>query len=495
MSLRIALVFPHQLFLMSHNPALQVDALDEVWLIEHDLFFRQYTFHTHKLILHRASMKWYESYLVKSGLRVRYFESAQSREVRHAFRRHEVKDVHLVDVVDDWLLHDVREVCTGRSLTVHPSPQFIIPSDEVGEYKDMRLLEHFYRQLRKNTNILMQDGKPVGGVWNYDHSNRKPLPKEHTPTAPRLFGGSHWVQEASRYVEEHWPDNHGTSEVFWVPVTREEALLQLSDFLDTRLARFGPYEDAMHTGDGWVYHSTISSALNCGLLLPNEVLQRIAERYKNGDVPIESAEAVVRQILGWREFMRIMYVHHGRSMRTQNFFKHTNELPHVFWKPALGDGTPLGRVLGRVHKRAYAHHIERLMVLGSLALLTESNPNQVYQWFMEFFIDAYDWVMVPNIYDMSQFATGGVFATKPYISGAAYLKKMSNFPEGEWERGWTGLYWAFVYRNLERLQNNHRMRLICAQAQKHSAEKRKAHQEHARAFVAGLYTEGQAKNG
>lgn len=494
MSKRIVLVFPHQLFLISEHPALHSAETDEVWLIEHDLFFKQYNFHTHKLILHRASLKWYASYLADAGRVVRYIDSAESGSLKNMLREHKVTEAHVVDVVDDWLWRDIAKTCDQVALVKHSSPQFIIPTDEVVTHKDSRLLEGFYRQLRKKTNILMDGEKPAGGTWNYDHSNRKALPKNHTPTSPRMFGGSQWVQEAVNYVNRHWPNNPGDGEFFWVPVTRDEALAQLADFLDHRLAKFGPYEDAMHTEDGWVYHSTISSALNCGLLTPQEVLAKVEEKYRAGDAPIESAEAVVRQIVGWREFMRVMYVNHGRRMRTANTFQYTGDLPTVFWEPGLGEGTPLEPVLRRVHKRAYAHHIERLMVLGSLALLTESHPDQVYQWFMEFFIDAYDWVMVPNVYDMSQFASGGVFATKPYISGAAYLRKMGNFESGAWEAGWTGLYWSFIYRHLGVLSQNPRMGLICAQARQHSADVRKAHQAAADEFRKSLFTGTPAKN-
>jgi deoxyribodipyrimidine photolyase-related protein len=229
----------------------------------------------------------------------------------------------------------------------------------------------------------------------------------------------------------------------------------------------------------------LTPVLNIGLLTPQEVVDRALEFAEKNDVRISSLEGFIRQIIGWREFMYLMYVRHGVEMRNSNHFNHRRDIPESFWTAETGIG-PIDLVIERVIETGYAHHIERLMVLGNFMLLSHFKPEQVCDWFMELFIDAYDWVMVPNVYGMSQFADGGIFTTKPYISGSNYVKKMSDYTTGNWCQTWDGLFWNFIDRHLEFFQSQHRLGMMVATYRKMADEKREGHLKEAERFLESL---------
>ena len=268
------------------------------------------------------------------------------------------------------------------------------------------------------------------------------------------------MRKARDYVQTQFPQAVGEDEAFSYPVTPEQARAALDDFLDHRFAQFGQYEDAIHADETFLFHSVLTPALNIGLISPQQVIDAALQRADR--VPLNSLEGFVRQIIGWREYMRGVYRLYGRRQRTRNFWNHRHPLP-----AALYDGTtgiePVDTVIRRVLRHAYCHHIERLMILGNFMLLCEIDPAAIYQWFMELFIDAYDWVMVPNVYGMSQHADGGLITTKPYLSGSSYVLKMSNFRKGPWCPIWDALYWRFIDRHREFFAGNPRMSVMVAQ--------------------------------
>ena len=456
------LVFPHQLF-PSH---LDVDPGTLVVLVEPDLFFRQLACHLHKLVLHRPTMRSFEELLREAGLITVYVATSADRtsdeQLLDVLREHDVDEVTTYDVVDDWLDRDLQAVCrrADAELTVEDTPNFLTSRDEIAETFDgvkQPRMQHFYERQRRRLDLLMDGDRPVGGRWSYDTENRKKLPKDvPVPDPPGATRTDH-VRDAIAWAEREFPDNPGDLSAYHWPTTHRQAENWLTRFLEERFAAFGPYEDAIAADEPWLFHSVLSPMLNIGLLDPRHVVERAVEFADEHDVDLPSVEGFVRQVIGWREYMRASYVVHGRAMRTRNLLGLTRELDDSWWDGTTGLD-PVDTVVRRVVRHGYAHHIERLMVLGNAMLLMRIDPDEVYEWFMTFFVDAYDWVMVPNVYAMSQFATGELITTKPYVSGSNYLRKMSDFGPGEWTHAWDALYWQFVADHRSGLEANPRSR-------------------------------------
>ncbi|MEP7090524.1 MAG: cryptochrome/photolyase family protein, partial [Nocardioidaceae bacterium] len=442
------LVLPHQLF-VEH---LDVEPGTLFVLVEPDLFFRQLPFHSHKLVLHRSTMRSFEERLQGAGFATAYVETSgqatSDERLAAVLREHRVTAVRMYDVVDDWLDRDLRAVCrtVGAALSVEETPAFLTSRREIEQAFDgvrQPRMQHFYERQRRRLGLLMDGDKPVGGRWSYDTENRKRLPKDvEVPPMPEAARGEH-VREAIAWVREEFPENPGDLAAYHWPTTHRQAETWLTRFLEDRFASFGPYEDAIAVDEPWLFHSVLSPLVNIGLLDPRTVVERAVRHAEEHDVDLPSVEGFVRQVIGWREYMRATYVVHGRTMRTRNLLGLTRELGQEWWDATTGLD-PVDTVIRRVTTHGYAHHIERLMVLGNAMLLLRIDPDEVYEWFMTFFVDAYDWVMVPNVYAMSQFAAGELVTTKPYVSGSNYLRKMSDVGPGEWTQAWDALYWQFV---------------------------------------------------
>ena len=272
------------------------------------------------------------------------------------------------------------------------------------------------------------------------------------------------------------------------PITHQEAAEWLEQFLLFRFHEFGAYEDAIVREHSILHHSVLSPMINVGLILPGKVLEKSLEYAEKEDIPINSTEGFIRQIMGWREFIRGMYMVKGSYSRTRNFWNFNRKIPDSFYEGSTGID-PVDSTIRKVLKTGYCHHIERLMVLGNFMLLCEFDPDEVYRWFMELFIDAYDWVMVPNIYGMSQFADGGTFATKPYIGGSNYIRKMSDYTQGPWEATWDGLFWQFIDNHQDFFASNPRTSMLVHAYQRMAPEKRKEHNARADLFIQRMLSE------
>ena len=454
------LVFPHQLF-VEH---LDADQGTLMVLVEPDLFFRQLSFHVHKLVLHRATMLAFEERLRDAGFATAYVASSADtttdRLLVDELRADDVTEVTVFDVVDDWLERDLRAVCreVGADLTVVETPNFLTTRDQIAETFDGTTkprMQHFYERQRRRLDLLMDGDKPAGGRWSFDTENRKKLPSgTPVPDLPQATRGDH-VRDAIEWVRAEFPDNPGDLAAYHWPTTHRQAENALTRFLEERFAQFGPYEDAIAADEPWLFHSVLSPLINIGLLDPGHVVRRAVDHAADHDLDLPSVEGFVRQVIGWREYMRASYVVHGRAMRTTNLLGLTRELDQAWWDGSTGLD-PVDTVIRRVSTYGYAHHIERLMVVGNAMLLLRIDPDEVYEWFMTFFVDAYDWVMVPNVYAMSQFAAGELVTTKPYVSGSNYLRKMSDFGPGEWTEAWDALYWQFVADHREGFESNPR---------------------------------------
>ncbi len=497
MNAEISLLFPHQLF--RNNKALVPGR--PVYIIEESLFFEQYPFHQQKLILHRASMKAYADELIRKGWDVTYIEAkdplSDIRKFIPALYKKTITTIHVTDPTDEWLLKRIQNACEKNKLllVLYDNPNFINTPKEIDDYfsnKKNYFQTDFYIHQRKQRKILLNDqGQALGGKWTYDTDNREKYPK-NTPEPSQPFPNRNaYVEEAIKYVEKRYPNNPGKAgnpfgnHGHFYPTTYTEAELWLKAFLKDRFALFGPYEDAMVKNASILHHSVLTPMLNIGLLDPNQIIASALEVGSQQDIPLNSLEGFIRQIMGWREFIRAIYQRENITQRTRNYWGFHRKIPPSFWTGTTGI-VPVDDVIQKVLKSGYAHHIERLMVLGNFMLLCEFDPDDVYRWFMELFIDAYDWVMVPNVYGMTQFADGGLMTTKPYISGSNYIMKMSNYEKGNWQQIWDGLFWRFMHVHRNFFLQNPRLGMLVKTFDKMKEEKKNEHLKTAETFLASL---------
>lgn len=474
----VNIVFPHQLFEYSPLPKNKYP----FYLVEEFLFFKQYAFHKQKLAYHRATMKFYEHYLKSSGHEVIYIESGSAlsdiRALIGHLEKQEMSTIHYIDPVDDWLKKRIQNACSKHSISCkeHKTASFLNKRDELHSFfkpgKKKFSQTSFYSWQRKKHQILLEENhKPVGGKWSFDKENRKKYPKSKTPPPVEFPESDEFHEEALQYVKQNFGTNPGElSHKPIYPANFRESRKWLQQFLEKRFEGFGPYEDAIVAGELFLHHSVLTPMLNTGLITPQEVIKKSLDYAAENDIPLNSTEGFIRQIIGWREFIRGMYEAKGVTQRTANYWNFTRNIPKSFYNATTGIN-PVDITIEKVLQTGYCHHIERLMVLGNFMVLCEFHPNQVYRWFMELFIDAYDWVMVPNVYGMSQFADGGLMATKPYISGSNYLMKMSDFPKGKWQEIWDALFWRFMHVHRDFFTQNPRLGMLIKSFDKMSAEK------------------------
>lgn len=453
-----ALILPHQLF--EPHPAIQ--GANRVLLVEEPLFFTQYAFHAQKLRFHRESMTRYQRRLEGEGHRVERIEAHQLADtgaVADHLAAQGVRAVRIVDPGDDWVERRLRAgfARVGIAATWLPDPHVLTPDAEARAWlagRQRLFFTDFYVTQRRRLGLLLErGGTPTGGQWSFDPENRKKLPKGH---AVPWTAFPQWSHDTLAHVRERYPSAPGAEVGPAFPADHAEAATWLETFVQERLPSFGDYEDAMAREHDVLFHSVLTPMLNVGLLSPTQVIDAAIEAER---VPLNALEGFVRQIIGWREYVRLVYRDRGRQQRTSNFWGFTQAMPRAFYDGTTGLD-PVDHVIRRVLRTGWCHHIERLMILGNAMLLCEVHPDAVYQWFMELFVDAYDWVMVPNVYGMSQYADGGGMTTKPYISASAYVLKMSDFPKGEWCRTWDALYWRFIDRHAPVFERNPRLAMM-----------------------------------
>jgi deoxyribodipyrimidine photolyase-related protein len=489
----VFLIFPHQLF----KDLAPLKHADTIYLIEEELFFNQFAFHKQKLVYHRASMQLYFQLLVKKGLDVNYVEAGEKHaaaiELIKYLKKKGVERIEAYRVHDDWLERRMTKAASASKIELvwHESPMFLLGQEEIKkefEGKKSFFQTSFYISQRKRFSILIEkDGTPVGGKWSFDADNRKPYPKNKT--APQLTQPKeeHIRDQAREYVAKNYPNNPGTLQGSIVyPIAHAAAEAWLEDFLHHRFAEFGLYEDAMVMGEHVLHHSVLTPMLNVGLLTPGQVIDRVIAFAQQKDVPMNSLEGFIRQVLGWREFIRGIYHVVGRKQRTTNYWGFTRKIPESFYKGNTGI-VPVDDAIQKLLQTGYNHHIERLMVLSNFMLLCEFDPDEVYRWFMELYIDAYDWVMVPNVYGMGQFADGGLMCSKPYISGSNYVLKMSDYKKtGEWTAIWDAMFWRFMHVHRNFFLSNPRLGMLVKTFDKRPEEKRNHHLALAEKFLQQL---------
>ena len=491
------LIFPHQLF--AKHPGLKPRP-SRVVLVEDSLFFGDahypMKFHKQKLWLHRATMKRYEQMLQAKGFETLYLDynpkpdslKLHLKKISRSLTS-SPRQVVVADPTDFMLEKRLQRFCSELNLDCHtiPSPGFINQPHENQEYragKKRWFMADFYKFQRKRLDILMDGDQPEGGKWSFDEDNRKKVPKKLLGSIPSLLQLKHDEidQEAKKHVQKKFASHPGEIETLYYPTSHADAKKWLKHFLKHRFENFGAYEDAIVEGESWLWHSVLTPSLNTGLLTPDQIVKETLAFAKKNAVPINSLEGFLRQVIGWREFIRATYQDHGVTMRTTNHWNHDRKIPSSFYDGSTGI-VPIDDTIHRILETGYCHHIERLMVLGGFMFLCEFDPKEIYRWFMEMFVDSYDWVMVPNAYAMSQHADGGLITTKPYFSGSSYVRKMSHHKTGPWCEVWDGLYWRWIWNHVDELGKNPRWAMMCAMAKKMDSAKRKTHIKNAEQFL------------
>ncbi len=410
-----------------------------------------------------------------------------TREIEQALARHR-PDRIVVTSPGEWrVLAAIRswQQCFRVPVDILDDDRFTCSTNEFAIWADGRKqlrMEYFYRDMRRKTGLLMDDGRPTGGRWNFDRENRKPATPDMVMPRPLRFEPDAITSDVLRLVGERFPDHFGDLETFWFGVTQAQAEEALVHFIETTLPSFGAFQDAMLDGEAFLYHSVLSIYINVGLLDPLDVCRRVESAYRAGHVPLNAAEGYIRQIIGWREFVRGIYWLKMPDYAEENVFRHDRPVPDVYW---TGDTEMacLRAAIGQTKREAYAHHIQRLMLTGNFALLIGVSPQALHEWYLIAYADAFEWVELPNTLGMSQFADGGLLASKPYVASGAYINRMSNYckrccydvtkPYGPEACPFNPLYWAFLVRQRHRLAGNPRMAQMYRTWDRFSEERRR----------------------
>lgn len=491
-----SICFPHQLF--KSHPGLECNP-EKFLLIENSLFFYDSRtaigFHRQKIMLHLASMQAYAKQLTQKGVRVETvtYDGGQC-ELNELFTTLSTEGYQRIVVADvhDFLLEKrlIKAAAeSGLALKMLPSPGFINTKEDNQQWRATRKRWHmadFYQWQRRRLNILIENDQPTGGKWSFDEENRKKLPVNKLATLPLVTAPKlNELSAINSRIDQDFGHSFGQSNTSYYPTTHQQAENWLTEFLDARFSYFGAYEDAIEPDQNWLYHSILTPMLNIGLLEPRQVVQQALQAADEHRIPLNSLEGFIRQVIGWREFMHATYSDLGVQMRTSNHWQHTRPMPAAMYTGTTGI-TPVDNAITRVLETGYCHHIERLMVLGGFMFLCEINPDDIYQWFMEMFVDSYDWVMVPNVYAMSQHADGGSITTKPYFSGSNYILKMSHYKKGEWSKVWDALFWRWIIVNKANLEKNYRWAMMCKNVERMDEAKKQAHLQLAENFLSTI---------
>lgn len=468
----------------SDDIILMCEVWDEATYVRH---------HKKKIAFLFSAMRHFAVELKSAGYRVDYIrlddpQNSQSfsGEVERALKRHKMAHC-VVTFPGEYRVWQDMQAWVDRfsvEVSILPDDRFLASINEfkswAGERKNLRM-EFFYREMRRKYKILMQGDEPEGGAWNYDAENRKAFTDQglFVPQPPK-FAPDAITQDVLKLVENKFHDHFGDLCPFDYAVTRQQALLLLEDFITQRLPQFGDYQDAMIEGQPLLYHSQLSFYLNCGLLLPLEIVEMAQMAYYSGHAPLNAVEGFIRQIIGWREYIRGVYWLKMPDYATANFFDAQRKLPWFYWSGET-DMNCLKQCVSETKQNAYAHHIQRLMVLGNFALLAGIDPAEVNEWFLVVYADAYEWVELPNVTGMILYADGGFLASKPYAAGGAYINKMSNYchsckyavqeKTGAKACPFNYLYWNFLIENRDKLANNPRLGLSYRSLDKMSAQK------------------------
>jgi deoxyribodipyrimidine photolyase-related protein len=456
------LIFPHQLYYNLNKIYGDKIKKSHIYLIEEPRYFTEFGFHKLKLAFHRASMKKYYDKLKSLKYNISYIDFYK---VTNKFYKDLKGDISYIHIGDFALENKLKKLFSNSNITILENINFLVKTTEFETIKSVikntnsYSHEKFYQYQRKKLKILIDsNNKPIGGKWSYDKLNRLKLPPNHK--CPKLYSKiimNSYKLEAINYVNKHFNSNYGDLTHFIYPIDNKDSKKWLNKFLKERLQYFGIYEDAIDSTQDFLYHSVLSPMMNIGIITDEEVVSTSYKYYnkynKSRKIPISSFEGFIRQIIGWRNYVYLIYhlENHDNSLYESNLLKHHGKIDERFWT-ASTNILPIDNCIKKIQSYAYVHHIERLMILGNFLLLLFIDPKEVYRIFMEWTIDAYDWVMVPNVFSMSQFATNRLMMTRPYFSSSNYILKMSAYKRDEWCSLWDALYYNFISKHHELLR-------------------------------------------
>jgi len=451
--------------------------------------------HKLKILLFLSAMRSYSDNLKKNKFKVEYtkidssdFKKNYLDKIKKIINSKKIKEITSFEVEDKFFEKKVQSFVKKNNLVWNKikSPMFLNSREEFNDYlsKNKRpFMATFYKSTRQKLNILMKkDGNPEGGKWSFDEDNRKKLPKNtKVPKFPTINETKH-TKNLKPIIEKMFKDHPGSTQDFWFATEYNDVVKLLNFFLKEKSNLFGDYEDAVDQGNNILFHSALSPYINLGLITPEFIISKTLEFHKKNKIRLNSLEGYVRQVIGWREFMRGVYQKYSDEMETKNFFKQNRKMKHSWYEGTTGL-PPLDHAIKNALKYGWSHHIERLMILSNIMNLCELNPKIVYKWFMEMFVDSSDWVMVPNVYGMGLFSDGGIFATKPYICGSSYFMKMMDFKKGDWCNTMDGLYWRFINRNRSFFLKNPRLSMMVRIFDKMKPERKKLILSEAEKFI------------
>jgi deoxyribodipyrimidine photolyase-related protein len=471
------ILYPHQLFPVDKLPEVQ-----RIVLVEDPLLFGMdqsapLKLHKQKLILSRASMQRYvEEVLWPAGYQVDYIEldifmnTADLLEHVKSFEQ-----VYIFDPVDELLtarlLQARRERQNGPPIDFLPSPNFYLKEQEIREYLSghSKSFSSFYQWQRERFDILIGENyKPLGGKWIFDSEKQLKPAKDQTLPSFAVFGDNKHAIKATAWVNEHFPDNPGSTDFIW-PTNYAEAEAWLEDFVENRIDDYAQFQDAIHNQAPWLFHSALSSSLNIGLLSPQQVVDAALRRHAKRPVDLSSLESFIRQILGWREYLRGVYVMESSALHSPSPFKSQRHMTQAWREGNLGL-PPFDDLVRKLKDHGYAHNIERLMIAGNLMLLCEIHPDEVRKWFGELFVDTLDWIVSPNVYNLYQLTNSNL---RLAIVPSTVILQMSNYERGDWADVWDGLYWRFVEKHKEIFRHNPRLRPVVQRLERLDSDRKR----------------------
>ena len=451
--------------------------------------------HKHKILLFLSAMRSYADDLKTNKYKIVYkkiedkdFKDSYEDKLKKIISLNKIQEVSFFEIEDKKFEKRIISFMKKLNIKINmiSSPMFMCSRTDFKEHIELNknnLMANFYKYIRKKNNILIEsNGQPVGGKWSFDKDNRKKIPKDtKIPLFPKIKETSH-TRALKPIIENMFPKHPGSTDNFWLATHVNDVNKLLNFFIKEKSNLFGDYEDAVTQQDNIVFHSALSPYLNLGLVTPDIIIKKILLHHDKNPIKLNSLEGYIRQVLGWREFMRGIYQNYSHDMENKNYFNHTNKMRKSWYEGNTGL-PPLDHAIKNADRYGWSHHIERLMILSNIMNLCEIKPTIVYKWFMEMFVDSSDWVMVPNVYGMGLYSDGGIFSTKPYICGSSYFLKMMDFQKGEWCDTMDGLYWRFINKNRKFFLSNARLAMMVRVFDKMKTERKKHILSRAEIFI------------
>ena len=474
---------------------LKKNNCNEVFMAEDFGLCREFKYHKSKIYLFLAAMREYRDELLKNSIKVNYFELDQrTDELEYVdflidfLKNKKIQEINIYEIEDKpFELKFLKKLAQNQiEVRITKSPMFLFSREEfihMAKGKKTYRMASFYQKARKKLNILIDEtGNPVGGKWSFDEDNRKKIPKNIEPPLEIKSVLSKNHHQLVETINQHFKNHPGSLDNIWFPVQRLEAKKQLRKFLKDKFKDFGTYEDAMIEGGNFLYHSCLSALLNIGLLTPDEVISETLKFSEKNSIPLNSLEGFIRQIIGWREFIRGIYHAEGVNQSNSNYWNNSKKLTSSWYDGSTGI-EPLDDCIKTTLKDGYNHHIPRLMIISNIMNMCGVHPKEIYKWFMEMYIDSSEWVMVPNVFGMATYSDGGLMSTKPYTCGSNYVLKMSNYKKGDWCDKLDGIYWSFTEKNRKFYEGNPRLSLLTRSLDKLDPERKKRIFKAAKEFI------------